>query len=209
MQIYIDESGDAGFKTSQGSSKCLVVCLVCFKNQELADEAICAINHLRAQLGWPSNVEFKFSKTKHDIREKFLHTVAGIDFEICAIVMQKDLIRSEHLRGNKDDFYRYTVKHGLGSAASLIEDADIFLDGSGDRIFKREFSTYLRREFAPSSGLSFNSFRFVKESENNQLIQLADMCAGAIGRSYSPEKKHSQSYKQIITRRIRNEWAFK
>jgi hypothetical protein len=209
MQIYIDESGDAGFKTDKGSSKCLVVCLVCFKNEELASEAINAINQLRSSLGWPAHVEFKFSKTKHEIRERFFRTVASIPFEICAIVMQKDLIRSDHLRSNKDDFYKYTVKHGLGSAASLIEDADIFIDGSGDRVFKREFSAYLRREFAPPDGIGFKSFRFVKESENNQLIQLADMCAGAIGRSYSPEKKNHDLYKQIVSRRIRNEWAFK
>ncbi len=209
MLIYIDESGDAGFKTNQGSSKCLVVCLVCFNSQALAEEATQAIQTVRSELGWPSHVEFKFSKTKHEIREKFLRAVAGIPFEICAIVMQKDLIRSEHLRSNKDDFYRYTVKHGLGSATSLIEGADIFIDGSGDRVFKKEFSAYLRKEFSPANGASFNSFRFVKESENNQLIQLADMCAGAIGRAYSPEKKHYDLYRHIISKRIRNEWPFK
>jgi hypothetical protein len=209
MQIFIDESGDAGFKTDKGSSKCLVVCLVCFKDEELATKTIQAINQLRSDLGWPSKVEFKFSKTKHDIRERFFKAVAHIPFEICAIVMQKDLIRSDHLRSNKDDFYKYTVKHGLGSAASLIENADIFIDGSGDRLFKQEFSSYLRREFSPAYGIHFKSFRFVKESENNQLIQLADMCAGAIGRSYSPEKKNYELYKQLINRRIRNEWAFK
>jgi hypothetical protein len=132
MQIYIDESGDAGFKTDKGSSKCLVLCLVCFKNEELAKRAIQAINGLRLE---------------------------------------------------------------LGSATSLIENADIFIDGSGDRSFRREFSAYLRREFEPADGRHFRSFRFVKESENNQLIQLADMCAGAIGRSYSPEKKNHEFYK--------------
>lgn len=209
MLIYIDESGDAGFKTSQGSSKCLVVCLVCFSNQALADVATQTIQALRSELGWPAHIEFKFSKTKHEIREKFLRAVSGIPFEICAIVMQKDLIRSNHLRSNKDDFYRYTVKHGLGSAASLIEGAEIFIDGSGDRSFKREFSSYLRREFSAPNATGFKSFRFVKESENNQLIQLADMCAGAIGRAYCPEKKNHSLYREIINRRIRNEWAFK
>lgn len=46
------------------------------------------------------------------------------------------------------------------------------------------------------------------DSKDNSLIQLADMIAGSIRRSYQDEKNDSTIYKQIIKRRIEEEWIF-
>ena len=61
-----------------------------------------------------------------------------------------------------------------------LVDASIVIDGSGDRQFKRAMRSYLRQH------LDERSVRKVrlKDSRKDPLIQLADMVAGAIARSY-------------------------
>lgn len=47
------------------------------------------------------------------------------------------------------------------------------------------------------------------DSKTNVLIQMADMVAGSIKRSYTVEKTDSQIYKKIIKSKIQDEWNFK
>lgn len=47
------------------------------------------------------------------------------------------------------------------------------------------------------------------DSKTDELIQLADMIAGSIRRSYDTSKADSQEYKKIIKKHIEDEWGFK
>jgi hypothetical protein len=46
------------------------------------------------------------------------------------------------------------------------------------------------------------------DSKQNVLIQLADMVAGAIARSYLKNKQESTEYRKIIQLRIEDCWEF-
>lgn len=46
------------------------------------------------------------------------------------------------------------------------------------------------------------------DSKSSVLIQMADMIAGSINRSYS-NKKDGQGYKDIFKKHISSEWQFK
>ena len=52
-----------------------------------------------------------------------------------------------------------------------------------------------------------NNLKFV-DSKESVLIQLADMVAGSIHRSYQKDKYDSKIYKEVIKRRIEDEWVF-
>ncbi|MDZ7587113.1 MAG: hypothetical protein U0946_05105 [Patescibacteria group bacterium] len=69
MLVFVDESGDAGFKLQKGSSN--------------------------------------FNKTNRKIRKDFLNTVRSFKFRVRAIMVKKELIRSQRLRSNKEAFYNY------------------------------------------------------------------------------------------------------
>ena len=82
------------------------------------------------------------------------------------------------------------------------------MDGSGDRIFRKNFFTYLRRELNSSEKKIIRHCRMVN-SRSNVLVQMADMIAGSLNRAENKSKKDRQIYKKIIEHHIEDEWPFK
>ncbi|OHB93585.1 MAG: hypothetical protein A3E19_04950 [Planctomycetes bacterium RIFCSPHIGHO2_12_FULL_52_36] len=210
MLIFLDDSGDTGFKIAKGSSQVFVIVLVIFDDTIEAEETALKIKKLRRELGYSEDFEFKFNKCSKEVRCKFLNTVANSKFHVRAIVMDKSKIYGEELRRSKKSFYNYTVKMVLQHHGGTIADAKLHLDGRGDREFKNSLSTYLRRELNPGirkENKIIDDLKFV-DSKKNVLIQLADMVAGAIHRSYNHGKEDRTLYKGIIQKRIEDVWNF-
>jgi hypothetical protein len=75
MLVFIDDSGDAGFKLDKGSSKHFVIACVIFDDNLDAEEAALKIKRLRRSLNWRDDHEFKFNKASKTIRLAFLNEV--------------------------------------------------------------------------------------------------------------------------------------
>ena len=208
MLVFIDDSGDPGFKIDKGSSLVFVIACVIFDDELEAEKAAVAIKELRRELKFPDNVEFKFSKSSRKVRERFLNTVNCYRFKIRCLVIRKKLIRSQELRGNKNSFYSYTVKLLLEYSDGSILNAKIRIDGSGDRIFRRSFTTYLRKQLNSDQKKIMRDCKLV-DSKTNVLVQMVDMIAGSVRRSYDPDKADKDVYKKIVAKHIVNEWQFK
>jgi hypothetical protein len=208
MLVFVDDSGDAGFKLDRGSSRFFVIVLVIFDDEAEAEKTAVAIKELRRNLGFPEDVEFKFFKSKHATREKFLKTINSFRFRVRCLVIDKKTIYSDELRNNKNSFYSYIIKMVLEHNDKSIIDAKVKIDGSGDRIFRRNFLTYLRKELNTNDKKVIKNCRLV-DSKNNVLIQMADMIAGTIRRSYDKDKKDGSLLKKIIKKHIQDEWLFK
>lgn len=148
--------------------------------------------------------EFKFSDSREAVRDEFFRRVVKQPFEVRAIVVHKPSVYSAHLRDRKERFYNYFVKNLVKYNADAMIAADVRIDGSGDRVFKRELNVYLRRE-SPAGCVS--SVRFI-DSRRDRLIQLADMCVGAIARSYRIDRVNSERWRQMLRPRIGNVWEF-
>ena len=84
----------------------------------------------------------------------------------------------------------------------LLEAARIVIDGSGDRVFRRELGTYFRRQLGHGK---VKSIRF-HDSESDRLVQLADMCAGAIARSLKADRADRKRWRDT---KIENVWQFR
>ncbi len=115
---------------------------------------------------------------------------------------------SEELKNNKYSFYGYAIKTLLKYSDNSILEASIKIDGSGDRAFRKTFLTYLRKE------LNFSHMKIVKkckliDSKGNMLVQMADMVAGSVRRSYDESKKDHEDYKNIIKKHVEDEWKFR
>jgi len=208
MLVFIDDSGDAGFKLDKGSTRFFVIAVVIFDDPLEAEKTALAIKELRRDLGFPDDVEFKFYKSRPEIREKFLKVVSQFKFRIRYIVVDKTLIHSPELRGNKNSFYGYIIKTVLKNSYDSILNAKIKIDGSGDRRFRRSFLSYLRRQLNTNEKKIIKHCKLV-DSKSNVLIQLADMIAGTIKRSYDVSKKDGKFLKKIIKKHIEDEWEFK
>lgn len=207
MLVFIDDSGDAGFKLDKGSSKHFVIACVIFDDILDAEEAALKIKRLRRSLKWRDDHEFKFNKASRAIRLAFLNEVKSCKFRVRAIVADKSTIRSSELRRNKNKFYNYMIKEVLSKSDGSIIEGRIRLDGHEDRAYKKAATTYFRQQANPRGGV-IKDMKFVN-SKNDSLIQLADMVAGSILRSTQVIKTDKQEYLNIIKRRVEDIWDFK
>lgn len=203
MLVLIDESGDPGFKLTRGSTPYFVVAMVIFRDYEEAERAGKAISEARERL--KVKPEFKFSKCRDNIRDEFFQAVEPFDFKVRALVVIKELIYSNNLREEKDHFYNYFVKMLLHHDNDVLEGARVKIDGSGDREFKQELERYLRQQLTAGK---LKSLKFA-DSRSDDLIQLADMAAGAIARSYrDDDRKNASRWRIMMKSKIEDVWEF-
>ncbi len=207
MLIFIDDSGDPGFKFEKGSSRYFVIALVIFDDNLEAEKTALEIKKLKRKLGFPDTGEFKFSKSRNDVKKLFLETVSSSKFRIRCLTIDKKLIHSPELKTNKNSFYSYVIKSAIKYSGGSIFDARVKIDGSGDRIFRKNFLSYLRKNLNSKEKTIIKNCKLV-DSKGNVLIQLADMVAGAIRRSCDG-KEEDVCYKNIIKKQLEDEWFFK
>lgn len=208
MLVFIDDSGDPGFNLLQGSSPIFVISCIIFSDDLEAEKASVAIKELRRQLKFPDTVEFKFSKSSRTTREKFLQSINKFSFRIRSLVVNKKLVRSGELKNDKNSFYSYAIKLLLQYSGGSILNAKVRIDGNGDRLFRKRFLTYLRKQLNTKQKTTMKDCKLVN-SKSNTLIQMTDMVAGSIRRSYGAGKSDSQVYKRIIKKHIDDEWQFR
>lgn len=206
MLVFIDESGDPGFKIARGSSSHFVVAMVFFDEDGVAERTSLAVAEARERLR--VKPEFRFSKACDAVRDEFFAAVGGFDFRVRALVVDKAAIYSERLRDTPAVFYRYFVRMLLDHDGGALSDARVRIDGSGDREFKRELGAYLRRELKAGK---VRDVRFGDSCRDN-LLQVADMAAGAVLRSYrGGDRDRCERWLRMLRRsgRIENIWPFR
>lgn len=205
MLVFIDESGDPGFKVEKGSSPIFVTSMVIFDSSDNASIAQEKILELRSKLG--VKPEFKFNKCRSSFRDDFFDMLEGCTFRTRYVVVRKDIIYSPALRTAKDSFYKFFIRSMIEHDGGALKDAKIVIDGSGDRTFKRTFCSYLKRNLRKGCASSI----VLKDSAKDPLVQLADMSAGAIARSYRTDRADSNRWRSALLRqgKIENVWEFK
>ena len=208
MLVFIDDSGDTGFKFEKGSTSHFIIAMVIFDDELEAEKTAVAIKELKRDIGFGDKTEFRFFKTKDIYKIKFLKTINKFNFRIRCLVVDKSIIHSSELQNNKNSFYAYFIKETLKNNNSTILNAKIRLDGGGNRIFRKNFITYLRHELNSKDKKIIKNFKMV-DSKKDVLIQMADMVAGSINRSKNKSKKDSKKYKNIIENKIEDEWPFR
>src|SRR5437660_11725998 len=109
MLVFVDESGDAGMGSKEGTSKYFVVTAVIFEDHDEAMTCDRGINEIREKLKFPPRREFRFSHCERRIREQFLREVSIYQFFYLAVVVDKCKLTNEHLR-QKASFYNYMVR---------------------------------------------------------------------------------------------------
>jgi len=115
-------------------------------------------------------------------------------------------IGNRNLRDSKERFYNFFVKLLLKHDDDMLSGARVKIDGSGDREFKRELASYLRKQLSAGK---IKSVKFT-ESHRDNLIQLADMTTGAIARSYrKDERKLAGRWRQMLAAKIQDVWEFR
>jgi hypothetical protein len=202
---FIDDAGDPGFKFSRASSRYFVIACVIFDENADAEATAQLIREFRAEKHWKPQHELKFHTMRKDVVKEFLTVIAGQKFRVRAVAVDKKLIQSRQLRTRQASFYNYVIKEVLSRDDSLTA-ASVKLDGEAGRQYKQQAVAYFRRE-VNRDGQKIAKFAFV-DSSKNDLIQLADLVAGAIYRSRLAEKTDHEEYIAILKPRIEEVWDF-
>lgn len=203
MLVVIDESGCSGFKLEKGSTPIFVVAMVVFEQFSDAEATSSAIAKLREQRH--VKPEFKFSKSCSNVRDAFFDTISIFNFRVRSLVVKKSAIYSSRLRTDSDCFYNYFVRSLMSHDAGRLRNARIKIDGSGDKEFRLALNTYLKKQLGSGK---VHSIRFA-ESHRDNLVQLADMCAGAIARSYKGETRdNNDRWLTKLRPRVDDIWEF-
>jgi hypothetical protein len=200
MLVFIDESGDSGIKGKAGSSEFFVMVAVIFEDNDEAEDCDRRIEGLKKECFSSPLAEFHFSKCNHDRRCKFFQTAAGCDFFYMAFVLNKAKLWGPGF-AFKETFYKYTAKLLFENAKPYLSNATLVLDRTGNRDFRQQLEKYLKKKINGETGEQTKIKKLKTEpSHSNNLIQLADMICGAVGRSFKNDKEAAQ-YRTMISAR--------
>jgi len=206
--VYLDESGDAGFKVESGSSPALVVAAVIIDCSDDAEATAAAIHAYRESIGMGRSFQFHFSNLRREWRLGLLGAVRDCPFRVRAIVMPKAHIwDGTQLKRSGEYLYNFTMKMLLTHSFGDIQDAKLFVDGEAGRESLRRMVSYLRRECNTPDYRVFRDIKFVPKDRNNVLLQLADMITGSIARAYREDKKDRWDYRKVVAAKL-NVWEF-
>jgi len=197
IHAFIDESGDTGFKFNMESSRYFCMAAVIFLDPADMDAVEQTIAQLRETLCLKKAYEFHFNKSGPEKRKIFCQQVRIHNFIIRAIIVDKMAVTDHELRKSSKRFYQLIARQLLEHSLSGIKGAKVVFDGKSSRSLK----IYLRNELNKETRMVANVL--FQDSASNSLIQLADIAASGIARSYQPEKgKDFDEYRHLLTRHI-------
>jgi len=185
-----DEAGDVSFRLDRGASAHFVVALIGTPDP---DAVRMALVELRSQLQLAPDFEFKFHELSYRrLRDRLWETLAPLDFQIWAAVVDKPRLADAFRVMPPPAFYAYFVSEAIRLVPEDLRlGAPLWLDE-----FDRSGKTValLKRTFAARSlRYNFRNIRAVR-SRSEELIQVADITAGALLRHYSGRTSEGYQY---------------
>ena len=193
--IFIDDSGDTGLERTNTSQFILAAIIV--NNEEVKKSLEDEINQFRKRLGWNELDEFKFAKTNKKILTELIDSLKGTNYIAYAVIINKNDVDPNYNTNGKNSLYMRALKELLLKIGK--NNQDIKIDGTTDKSNSKALRKYLRQNLREKGVLSAN-IRFV-DSRKEPIIQLADIVAGAVARSYK-EKTDAQKYLKLLKNKI-------
>ena len=194
--IFIDDSGDTGFKKDSSSYFLLAAMVVINENEKQALND--SIDNFRRNLGWADLDEFKFNITNKRTILKLIDTVKEFNYKAHIMILDKRKINLNKIPKDKTSLY-YRIINELLLKVTL-ENPVITIDGRAGKSFSKEIRTYLRKILS-DNGIH-NSRVYLVDSRKNSLVQLADIIVGSVARSYNKEKADNQIYINALKSKI-------
>jgi hypothetical protein len=195
VHIFIDDSGDGGFKFENGSSSHLVMAAVVFKDPTQIEYLSSRMLDCAQKNGMKN--EFKYTKTKERAKDCFFACTQPVQFHIRAISIEKANIYSGKLRSSPSALKSYAIRQLLSKGFGTIQDAKVVIDGQDTKAFGIPDEAYLMDMANRSHPGTLRKVSYA-DSKQNVGIQLADMVAGAIHRGVRTNKPADDKHLKII-----------
>ncbi|MCL2821046.1 MAG: DUF3800 domain-containing protein [Oscillospiraceae bacterium] len=194
--LFIDDSGDIGFKNESSSHFLIAAVLVVDEEEkQTINDTIDAFRH---SLGWTELHEFKFNNVEKKIVLNFINEVKKHDFSSYVMVLDKSKINRDFIPKNKASLYFRIIIELL--LKLKLSNPVITIDGRADKLYAKEIKTFLRKGLKEKG--VHGSRVFLVDSRKNSLIQLTDIIAGSVARSYNKSKTDNQAYVKALGNKI-------
>lgn len=193
--IYIDDSGDAGIKGSNTEN--LIIAAIVIKNEECKALLTEAIDSYRHNIGWNELDEFKFAKTRKELIVGLINSILNFDFKSYIVVLDKKTVDLSKLPKDPLPIYKNVLDELLNKIGNTNQI--ITIDGKFSKKYGMKIRVSLRQSLR-SKGVVDTKIRFV-DSRKDSLIQLADIIAGSVARSYK-DKSDAELYKKLLSDKI-------
>lgn len=198
MQIFIDESGDPGFLIEEGSSRFFVVAVVIFENDDQATQARLALEELGPRWGKPKRFELKFSKLSEAERIAALQVAAKFEFKIRSVIFDKVRMNELQLQHFKKNYYQYALRSLLDRTDRDLSHSVLKIDTFGEDFYRDNLTAYFAKHICDPGDTERCQLVF-QDSKYDVLIQLADLVAGALRKSFEITHNDSQVYREVIS----------
>jgi hypothetical protein len=200
LHIFIDESGDPGFKS--GSSKYFLMGFAFFPTENYKKSIDNIKNDIQTKTGKVPK-EIKFNKSSHEIRIQLLRHLVDNNGKFGYIYVDKMRIY-EYLRGHPEINYIYNqmifyLIENFVDQAQIRDNITLYIDQrSKNKNIKKNISTYLKRQIDPVLSPYRLHARFEK-SHNSRGVQCADCICGSIHRMI---ERNERAYFDLIRHNI-------
>lgn len=205
MFVYVDESGCPGMKLTGGSFPQFTLAALVFRDQEATRRARLAIQSLRSQLGCRPDFEFRLNKSSQARAVAFFDAISHAEFTYHAFTLNKAALVAGALSESKK-LYRSVVGWTFENIMERLagpngpDRASIMFDACGNRDFYDEFE----RRISAIARLKLKRAVPVRvlglDSKADDLLQMADMVCGAVGRMRSGRRDAAQLLARIAAK---------
>lgn len=171
-----DEAGDASLNFEKGASRYFVVALV---GTQDADGLRSVLENLRKREHYAKGFEFHFNVlTTKKLREKTLSALQAANFKAWALIVDKTTIPEPLRILDGMDFYLYLVTESIDRIPIKVrEKGTLILDEVGSA----NVALVKLKRMLKVRGIQHGFSRvFFRRSRSEDLIQVADLVAGAI-----------------------------
>lgn len=202
--IFIDDSGDPGFKLAKAASRTFVITCIIFDDVVDAEFASASLKMLKKNIGWKQEREFKFHRASEEQKTIFFKALKPLNFRIRACVVDKTRIMEPKMKKD-DSFYQKIILTTLDRFSAMYS-ANIYLDGKAGKNYRNRSVAKIRQALNKSNQRMVSLK--LEDSKNDVLIQLADMVAGSIRVKYDPEKSIKRDYLATIVNKIEEIYSY-
>ena len=147
-KLWLDESGDGGFRFKFGSSKYFVVATIYLENNEIEEEISRIrkqIHQLKEKFALTAEYEFKFSRCKDTFKIAFLKEVLKFPIKYKAIIVNKEKLAAPALKYSPKELYCEMIRRLLYDNNPPLGKAILIIDEAVAKTHQREFKGILKK----------------------------------------------------------------
>lgn len=179
--IFIDESGDLGFKSS--SSNYFIIVAISVTNPKRLDNLVKNTYRKYKRRIYKSN-ELKATKTPDDIKRDIILKLQKIDYNVFAIVFDKSNVYKLDFQNDKNILYDVLASK-LANMIEITEKTVIIVDKNKNKIQIKKFNQSFKKNL---NNLKNYPISFIHaNSINYKGLQIADLLSWSIYQKYENE----------------------